>query len=48
MLGGRVIGENRGVTGMGIAIGVKEKKRVEILRNVEILGMGERECGCEE
>ena len=36
------------MTGMGIAIGVKEKKRVEILRNVEILGMGERECGCEE
>ena len=30
------------VTRMGIAIGVKEKK------GVEILGMGERECGCEE
>lgn len=36
------------MTGMGIAIGEKEKKRVEKLRNVETLGMGERECGCEE
>ena len=45
MLGGRVIGENRGVTGMGIAIGVKEKRRVKILRSVETLGMEKRSVG---